>query len=102
MEIKSYVTMEGYEFEKLVEKHLGFEYSMVASNECSNYACYKSDKVTKTDMDSPFNQDYWLPEIESCIEVSREVTQLSYHQILAYMVWKGILPEGNYLIDPSW
>jgi hypothetical protein len=92
--------MTGDELEALVKKHLYFDYEAVADNEWNNGSQYTSDNVKKSDYQEEFFQTYDLPELKARVDGGNE--SISFHVILVVLVNAGILPEGNFIIDPSW
>lgn len=98
MKDKIYHVIEDNEFDKLVKEKLGFNYECIAANEWNNDSSYTSDNVTRKDWESEFDQN----ELLNLIDSNNDGNIISFHTILSYMVYKEMLPDGNYLIDVCW
>lgn len=101
MKDKTFHVLEDNEFDQLVAEKLGILYECVAENEWNNDSCYSTSNIKKSDAESEFFKQYDLPEIEEAI-AKKDGSGLDFHQILEYMVWKEMIPEGNYLIEVCW
>jgi hypothetical protein len=99
-EHKEYWEIEYGDFDELASEVLGVEYECVAENEWNNYSSYDFPiKMPSIDPEGYFMQ-YTLRDVERRIEGTK--TKLSASDILEYMRYKNLIPDGNYLITVFW
>ena len=99
MKQETYYVLDYAEFDKLVKEKLGIDYEIVAYNELNNYSCYDST-AKKEDYESTYYQEYSLPEIQAALR--GEQWHVSHHDLLTYMAFHDMIPEGKYLIKVFW
>lgn len=103
METKTYFIYEWHEFEKLVKDNLGHSIRVVELEEWNNDSDYKFDNVKKKDAESELFINWGLKDVEKFINTGEwEMFHPSVSDLLTYMVWKDMIPEGNYLISVCW
>lgn len=110
METKTVTEIDYHEFEKLVidklrngidDTRIGREFSIVAMEEWNNDEEHSFNNIKKTDYPKKYHTD--RDEMERFIETGEwSIYKPGVFTILEYLVYKEILPEGNYLISVCW
>ncbi|MHC4413102.1 MAG: hypothetical protein ACYSW6_09070 [Planctomycetota bacterium] len=80
---------------RFIEAMFGHEFELVADQELSNDSSWTTEVGRKHPLD-----DYDLKEIDKFVSEGK-YNQIAY-QLMQYMYEKGMITEGEYIVDVSW
>lgn len=90
------------DFDNFITETFGKEYECVADNEWNNYSSYNFNvEIRLQDLkEDSFFMLYTVTNVEKWLK--KEKNKIDAQSLLDYLVWKGVIPAGKYLIKVFW
>lgn len=95
----SYYEMSDNEFDALIQGHFRKKYNVVAWEEWHNDSQHASGNITIEGYDEDMKEN-----VIHFMEGTKpyEYWRIDWTELLHHLVYLGVIPEGNYLIEVCW